>query len=56
MLTRLTGHSTFPNAILLGKSLGGSDDIAAMHKDGRLRQLFEQAGLEVRAELEDEDA
>jgi glutaredoxin 3 len=56
VLTRLTGRSTFPNVILRGKSIGGSDDIAAMHKDGRLRQLFEQEGLKVRAEFEDEDA
>jgi glutaredoxin-related protein len=56
VLTRLTGHSTFPNVILRGKSIGGSDDIAVMHKDGRLRQLFEQAGLKVRGELKDEVA
>jgi glutaredoxin 3 len=54
VLTRLTGHSTFPNVILHGESIGGSDDIAAMHMDGRLRQLFENAGLTVRAELRDE--
>ena len=55
MLTRLTGRSTFPNVILLGKSIGGSDGIAAMHEDGRLRRLFEKAGLQVRAELKDEE-
>ena len=36
VLTRLTGRSTFPNVILRGKSIGGSDDLAAMHEDGRL--------------------
>jgi glutaredoxin len=56
VLTRLTGRSTFPNVILRGKSIGGSDDIFAMHEDGRLRQLFEKAGLQVRAELKDEEA
>jgi glutaredoxin len=56
VLTRLTGRSTFPNVILHGESIGGSDDITAMHKDGRLRQLFENAGLTVRAELRDEEA
>ena len=56
VLTRLTGRSTFPNVILRGKSVGGSDDIVAMHEDGRLRQLFEKAGLQVRAELKDEEA
>lgn len=45
MLTRLTGRSTFPNVILYGKSIGGADDITAMHEDDRLRQLFKNAGL-----------
>lgn len=51
LLTRLTGRSTFPNVILHGKSIGGSDDITVMHNDGRLRQLFEDAGL-MRAETQ----
>ncbi|KAH9971149.1 glutaredoxin, partial [Lactifluus volemus] len=51
VLTRLTGRSTFPNAILRGKSIGGSDEIVMMHKDRRLRQLFEDAGLKVRVDL-----
>ena len=55
VLTRLTGRSTFPNAILHGKSIGGSNEIAMMHKDRLLRQLFENAGLMVRAELKDDD-
>jgi len=56
VLTRLTGRSTFPNVILRGKSIGGSDELAAMHEDGRLRQLFEKAGLQVRTEIKDEGA
>jgi glutaredoxin 3 len=56
VLTRLTGRSTFPNAILLGKSIGGSNELAMMHEDRRLRQLFEDAGLKVRSELNDDDA
>ena len=55
MLTRLTGRSTFPNVILRGKSIGGSDDIVTMHEDGHLRQLLEKAGLQVRAELKGEE-
>jgi glutaredoxin 3 len=51
VLTRLTGRSTFPNVILRGQSIGGADDIAVMHEEGELRQLFETAGLKVRAEL-----
>jgi glutaredoxin-related protein len=56
VLTRLTGRSTFPNVILRGKSIGGADDITAMHNDGRLRQLLENAGFKVPAELRDEEA
>ena len=56
VLTRLTGRNTFPNVILHGKSIGGAVDIAAMHKDGRLRQLFETAGLKVLAEISEEEA
>lgn len=56
MLTRLTGRSTFPNVILHGKSIGGGDDITAMHNDDRLRLLFENAGLKVGAEVKDEEA
>jgi len=56
VLTRLTGRSTFPNVILRGKSIGGADDIIAMHSDGHLRQVFEKAGLKVRGELRGEDA
>jgi glutaredoxin 3 len=56
VLTRLTGRSTFPNVILRGKSIGGADDIIAMHRDGQLRQVFEKAGLKVRGELKGEDA
>ncbi|KAI0292710.1 thioredoxin-like protein [Multifurca ochricompacta] len=55
VLTRLTGRNTFPNVILRGKSIGGSDDIVAMHKNGHLRQLFEKAGLKVLAEHKEED-
>ena len=52
LLTRLTGRSTFPNVILHGKSIGGSDDITAIHNDGQLRQLFENAGLTVGTETQ----
>jgi glutaredoxin 3 len=56
VLTRLTGRGTFPNVILRGKSIGGADDISAMHKEGHLHPVFEMAGLKVRAELRDEHA
>lgn len=56
VLTRLTGRSTFPNVIIHGKSIGGSDDITAMHKDGQLRQLFENVGFTVGVALRDGEA
>jgi len=56
VLTRLTKRATFPNVILRGKSIGGADDISAMHRDGHLRQVFEKAGFKVRGEIRGEDA
>lgn len=48
LLTRLTYHSTFPNVILHGRSLGGSDDLMQLHEEDQLRQVLEKAGVEVR--------
>jgi len=47
ILTRLTKHSTFPNIILRGLSLGGADDLQALHDAGKLEELFEDNGLSV---------
>ncbi|KAG6333338.1 hypothetical protein ID866_5755 [Astraeus odoratus] len=47
LLTRLTHHTTFPNIILHGHSLGGSDDLGRMHEEGLLHSVFEAAGLKV---------
>jgi len=47
ILTRLTKHSTFPNIILRGHPLGGSDDLQALHDAGKLEELFEENGLAV---------
>lgn len=48
LLTRLTHRSTFPNVILHGRSLGGSDDLVRLHEEDRLRQVLEEGGVEVR--------
>lgn len=32
----MTGRKTVPNIMINGKSIGGSDDIAALHKQGVL--------------------
>ncbi|KAF8871874.1 thioredoxin-like protein [Gymnopilus junonius] len=44
LLTRLTKHSTFPNVILRGKSIGGSDRLQELHAQKSLRKLLEDAG------------
>ncbi|KAF9237578.1 hypothetical protein BU15DRAFT_75945 [Melanogaster broomeanus] len=48
LLTRLTRHSTFPNVILHGRSLGGSDDLVRMHEEGQLKAVLERGGVKVR--------
>lgn len=48
VLTRLTEHSTFPNIIIRGKSIGGSDDLQALHAQRTLTKVLEQAGAVVR--------
>ncbi|KAJ3827787.1 thioredoxin-like protein [Lentinula raphanica] len=50
VLTRLTGRSTFPNINLRGKSIGGSDDVHALHNANALRDMFKEAGVDVQGE------
>lgn len=50
LLTRLTHRSTFPNILLRGKSIGGSDDINKLHADKKLAELIEQAGATPRSD------
>ncbi|KAI6040236.1 thioredoxin-like protein [Pisolithus marmoratus] len=47
ILARLTRHATFPNIILHGHSLGGSDDLLRMHDEGVLRSVLESGGLKI---------
>jgi glutaredoxin-related protein len=47
LLTRLTDHSTFPNIILRGRSLGGYDDLQHLHDTGALEHELEEAGVHV---------
>lgn len=51
-LRRLTGRSTVPNVIVgpAGESIGGADDVAAMHDAGRLRPVLERAARAARAQ------
>ncbi|KAF5351705.1 hypothetical protein D9756_007656 [Leucocoprinus leucothites] len=48
ILTRLTQHSTFPNVLVCGKSLGGWDDIRALHDTHSLAAALEKCGVHVR--------
>lgn len=50
LLMRLTKRSTFPNTIIRGKSIGGSDELHALHADGSLRKIIEGAGVVVGAD------
>lgn len=51
ILTRLTDHSTFPNIILNGQELGGSDDLHTLRAQGKLKKMFENAGMTVREDI-----
>jgi len=50
-LHRLTGRGTFPNVLIKGSSLGGSDELHALHASGALRKLLENAGVVVRGSV-----
>jgi len=45
LLGRFTAHNTFPNIVLRGNSLGGSDDLQKLHAEGELRKLLEKEGF-----------
>jgi len=44
ILGRVTGRATFPNILVNGKSIGGSDEIHDLHSEGKLKHMFEIAG------------
>jgi glutaredoxin 3 len=47
LLKRLTGRATFPNIIVRGQSIGGSDDVYQLHREKQLQKVFEKAGVRV---------
>lgn len=51
ILTRLTEHSTFPNIILNGEGLGGNDELHTLRAQGKLKKMFENAGMTVREDI-----
>lgn len=44
LLAENTGRKTVPNIMVNGKSIGGSDDIAAMHAEGTLADKIKSLG------------
>ncbi|KAJ1821628.1 hypothetical protein LPJ56_001116 [Coemansia sp. RSA 2599] len=44
-LGEVSGQLTFPNIFVDGKSLGGSDDLANLHRSGELAQLLREKSL-----------
>ncbi|KAJ6498783.1 thioredoxin-like protein [Mycena sanguinolenta] len=51
VLTRLTHHATFPNIVVRGKTIGGSDNLHGLHTDKSLRRILESAGMTVRGDI-----
>lgn len=51
LLLRLTNRATFPNVILGGHSLGGYDDLLALHETGALGHELEKAGVQVMSDV-----
>jgi glutaredoxin len=47
ILGRLTGRRTVPNILIQGNSIGGSDDVHALHASDKLVALFTENGVRV---------
>ncbi|KAK3651192.1 hypothetical protein LTR56_002050 [Elasticomyces elasticus] len=43
-LHKSTGRRTVPNVLINGKSIGGGDDIEALHRDGKLAETLRSMG------------
>ena len=39
-----TGRRTVPNVLISGKSIGGGDDVEALHRDGKLLETVHSMG------------
>lgn len=46
LLKRRTHHSTFPNIVIGGRSIGGADDLEELAKDGHLDALLKEVQVE----------
>ncbi|KAK2463667.1 hypothetical protein APHAL10511_004418 [Amanita phalloides] len=47
LLSRITGRATFPNILVHGRSVGGSDELTALHESGELEKILRRAGVTV---------
>ncbi|KAK5108599.1 hypothetical protein LTR62_008175 [Meristemomyces frigidus] len=43
-LAKMTGRRTVPNVLVNGKSIGGGDDVAGLHRDGKLAETLRSMG------------
>ncbi|ORY80308.1 thioredoxin-like protein [Protomyces lactucae-debilis] len=50
-LAKLTGRSTVPNLVVGKTSLGGSEEIVALDKSGKLASAFKEKSAEVKVQL-----
>ena len=53
LLTRLTGHGTFPNVFIEGHSIGGYDDLKKMLENDELIPMLAGAGVATQHDAKD---
>ena len=44
-LKTYSGQNTVPNTYINGQHVGGNDDLHAAHKNGKLKQMLDAAGI-----------
>ncbi|CDZ98218.1 Glutaredoxin and related proteins [Phaffia rhodozyma] len=47
VFTRLIGEMSFPSILLGGTPIGGFEDVKSLHRNGKLRQMLDRAGVRV---------
>lgn len=47
LLTRKTGHPTFPNIVIGSRSIGGADDLTALVEQGHFEKMLKELGVSV---------
>lgn len=51
-LEMLTGRRTVPNVFVNGNSIGGGDDVGALHNSGMLKTMIEESGALAKSNIE----